>query len=272
MPGRRFCSHNLNPCNLFPRPTLLACPGEFLWGLVVSGDFTTLATTDSTFFALSTAQERGSYRNFTELAIGFTAIMLVLWLPTRDQLIFGPIALLAPLVLVLAQRPTRDELGLGLRGLIRSLWILPSAVALTYASVFVAQRLGTFHPLYSADLAHVGGYVLWTIYQQFLLQDYFMPRLTRALSSNAAIALAAVLFAAAHLPNLSLTLATLVWGAVSCWLFRRYRSLFVLGLTQGLLGLCFAVCVPDVMHHHMRVGLGYLNYHAVQATAMQAGQ
>ena len=28
-----------------------------------------------------------------------------------------------------------------------------------------------------------------------------------------------------------------------------------------VLGLCFAVCVPDALHHHLRVGLGYLRYH-----------
>ena len=129
-------------------------------------------------------------------------------------------------------------------------------------SVLVAKHAGTLHPLYQPDFPHVGGYVLWTLYQQFLLQDYFMPRLATLLSSNAAIAAAAVLFALAHLPNLPLTLATLVWGMASCALFRRYRSLYVLGITQGLLGLCFAVCVPDAMHHHMRVGLGYWRYQA----------
>jgi hypothetical protein len=65
----------------------------------------------------------------------------------------------------------------------------------------------------------------------------------------------------AHLPNLVLTAATLIWGAVSSVMFLRYRNLYILGLTQGLLGLCLAVCVPDVLIHHMRVGLGYLDYH-----------
>jgi membrane protease YdiL (CAAX protease family) len=107
--------------------------------------------------------------------------------------------------------------------------------------------------------------VLWTLYQQFLLQDYFMARLLRLLSNEAAaVALAGVLFAAAHLPNLVLTAATLVWGVMSCALFRRYRNLWALGLAQGLLGLCFAVCVPDALHHHLRVGLGYLRYHGTQ--------
>lgn len=199
-----------------------------------------------------------------ELTLGFVAIMTILWLPTRQQLIFGPIALLTPLMLVLLRPPTLHALGLSWRGFVSSLWILPAAVALAVGGVFLARFGGTLHPLYNGDFAHAGGYVLWTVYQQFLLQDFFMPRLTRVLSSDAAVAVAAVLFAVAHLPNIPLTIATLLWGAVSCALFRRYRSLYVFGLAQGLLGLCFAICIPDAMHHHMRVGLGYFHYHAIQ--------
>ncbi|MGB8833723.1 MAG: CPBP family intramembrane glutamic endopeptidase, partial [Candidatus Sulfotelmatobacter sp.] len=106
---------------------------------------------------------------------------------------------------------------------------------------------------------------LWTIYQQFLLQDLFMDRLLRLVSSPAsAVTLAGTLFALAHLPNLVLSAATLAWGIICCALFRRYHNLWMLGLAQGLLGLCFAICVPESLHHHLRVGLGYLRYHSVQ--------
>jgi hypothetical protein len=158
-------------------------------------------------------------------------------------------------------RPTLDDLGLSRRGLAASLWILPVAIVLAIASVLVAKQIGTLHALFKADFKHIAGYVLWTLYQQFLLNDLFMPRLTRLLpSESAAIGLAAALFATAHLPNLPLTAATLFWGAVSCELFCRYHNLYALGLAQGLLCLCFAICVPDALHHHLRVGLGYLRY------------
>jgi membrane protease YdiL (CAAX protease family) len=226
-----------------------------------------LNSPDSTTYP-STAQGNFS-RELAELLIGFSAILAVLWLPMHEQLIFGPIALLAPLAMVLAKRPSLTELGLGMRGLMASLWILAAAIGLTFVSVIVAQKIGTYHPLYNPDFGHVYGYILWTFYQQFLLQDYFMPRLGRLLSSDAAIGLAAVLFAVAHLPNFPLVIATVTWGAVSCLLFRRYRSLYVLGLAQGILGLCFAVCVPDSMHHHMRVGLGYIHYHVRAVPALR---
>ena len=139
---------------------------------------------------------------------------------------------------------------------------LAAAVALAAVSIFAAAKIGTLHELYKADFAHVSGYVLWTMYQQFLLQDFVMDRLLGIVGSgNTGVIIAGVLFAAAHLPNLTLTAATLVWGIASCVLFRRYRNLWALGLAQGLLGLCFAVCVPDALHHHLRVGLGYLRYH-----------
>lgn len=224
-----------------------------------------MAATNSTTFPVAVSSEQHSSRDFTEVIVGFLLIMAVLWLPTREQLIIGPIVLLTPLALTLLRPASRAELGLAWRGLLRAFWILPAAVALTFASIYLAQKIGSYHPLYRPDLSHVGGYVLWTIYQQFLLQDFFMPRLTRLFSSNAAISMAGGLFAVAHLPNLALMLVTLAWGIASCWLFRRYRSLWVLGLAQGLLGLSFAVCMPDAMIHHMRVGLGYLRYHPLPA-------
>src|SRR5258708_2817114 len=220
----------------------------------------------------------GLARDLAELIFGYGLILVALWTPRFPQLILTSLALAVTVLIVLARRnkfkaqgsfrgynvfegQEDDSLGLGLRGLVPSLWILPAALAFAALSVFVAKRVGTLHSLYQGDALHITGYVLWTLYQQFLLQDYFMPRLTRLLTSEAvAIGLSAVLFAAAHLPNLPLTVATLIWGAVSCSLFRRYRNLYALGFAQGLLGLCFAICLPDAWHHHLRVGLGYLHY------------
>jgi len=204
-------------------------------------------------------------RDLAELILGYGAIVGVIWTPEHLQAILSPLVLVLTLLIVLVRRQGRDELGLGWRGLVPSLWIFPAALALAGLSLFVAARIGTLHPLYKGDFAHISAYVLWTVYQQFLLQDFFMDRLLRLASSQAAaVALAGLLFAAAHLPSPALTAATLVWGIVSCALFRRHRNLWALGLAQGLLGLCFAVCVPDALHHHLRVGLGYLRYRSLK--------
>ena len=206
----------------------------------------------------------GRARDLIELILGYALIVGILWMPDHLLRILSPVVLVLTL-LVVVRGKSQDGLGVGRRGLVQSLWILPAAVALSAVSMFAAAKIGTLHPLYKADFKHIAGYVLWTVYQQFLLQDYFMERLLRLVSNEAAaVSLAGTLFAAAHLPNLVLTAATLVWGIVSCTLFRRYRNLWALGLAQGLLGLCFAVCVPDALHHHLRVGVGYLRYHGTQ--------
>ncbi|MGA6981110.1 MAG: CPBP family intramembrane glutamic endopeptidase [Candidatus Sulfotelmatobacter sp.] len=204
-------------------------------------------------------------RDLIELVLGYSLIVGIIWSPEHLQRILSPIALVLTLLAVLVRGKSRDELGLGWRGFVPSLWILPAAIALSAVSMFVAAKFGTLHPLYKGDFKHVAGYVLWTIYQQFLLQDLFMDRLLRLVSSPAsAVTLAGTLFALAHLPNLVLSAATLAWGIICCALFRRYHNLWMLGLAQGLLGLCFAICIPESLHHHLRVGLGYLRYHSVQ--------
>ncbi len=204
----------------------------------------------------------GRARDLVELILGYGLIVFVIWMPDPPQRILSPVVLVVTLAVVLARGPSRDELGFGRRGLLPSLWIVPAAVVLSTVSVLLARKLGTFHLLPNGNAPHVTGYILWTLYQQFLLNDYLLPRLTGVFGSEAlAVSTAAILFAGAHLPSPWLTLATLAWGAVSCLLFRRYRNLYALGLAQGLLGLCFSVCVPDAIHHHLRVGLGYLRYH-----------
>jgi Type II CAAX prenyl endopeptidase Rce1-like len=203
----------------------------------------------------------GFNRDLLEIIFGYGCILFVLWMPEFPQRILSPVALVVTLAIVLARRPSLADLGLGRRGLGPSWWILPAAIVVAIVSLLVARQIGTLHPLYKGDFKHIAGYVLWTLYQQLLMNDLFMPRLTRLLGGeSAAVGVAAVLFSAAHLPNLPLTAATLVWGAISCGLFVRYRNLYAVGLAQGILGLCFALCVPDAMHHHLRVGLGYLRY------------
>lgn len=204
---------------------------------------------------------REPLRDLIEIILAYGFILFVIWMPDHVQRMLSPFAFLVTFAIVAIRGSSRDELGLGLRGLLRSLWIIPSAGALSVLCALIASKLGTLHPLYKGDLQHITGYVLWTLYQQFLLNDLFAPRLMRLVGNQWLVAaLIGVLFAAAHLPSPWLTLATLVWGYVSYLLFRRYHNLYALGLAQGLLGLTFAICLPDALHHHLRVGLGYLHY------------
>src|SRR5262249_41901016 len=96
---------------------------------------------------------------------------------------------------------------------------------------------------------------------QYIQQAFFFARIEK-ITSNGRLAavITAVLFGLAHLPSPVLAPVTLVGGWILSELFGRYRSLYPLAVAHGLIGLAIAVSVPDSIHHHMRVGLGYLRY------------
>jgi membrane protease YdiL (CAAX protease family) len=54
--------------------------------------------------------------------------------------------------------------------------------------------------------------------------------------------------------------AVLVWAAICCWLYLKYRNLYPLAIAHALLGMCLAFTVPNSINHHMRVGWGYVHY------------
>jgi hypothetical protein len=159
-----------------------------------------------------------------------------------------------------------DLEGLGLRPSGGRCWILIMALGFLVGGllVFLARGFHTLHPLRGAGplVFHVIGYFLWAFEQQFILQDYFLFRLTRILPGEpAAVIATATLFATAHLPGLVLTMASLLWGIACCSLFLRCRNLYALGIAHGILGLAVAISAPEAVTHHMMVGLGYLRYH-----------
>lgn len=97
-------------------------------------------------------------------------------------------------------------------------------------------------------------YVPWGLFQQYLLNGYFLNRFDVALSRNAATLLASVLFAAAHSPNWFLMLVTPVAAYVAIGAYRLYRNLYFLGLAHATIGFLLFFVVPDSVSHHLRVG------------------
>ena len=202
-------------------------------------------------------------RDLVEVLLGYGAILLVIWTPNPVQRVLYWLACALIVTIVALRKQNLESLGLVGRNLLTSLWIVGAALALGAISIFIADRMHTLHSLHgqAALFSHVWGYLVWSFMQQFLLQIFFFCRLLRLTSPAKAVAIAAGLFAVAHIPSPILAAATLVWGICACLLYLKYRNLYVLGLAHGILGICFAITVPDHFHHHMRVGIGYLNYH-----------
>jgi membrane protease YdiL (CAAX protease family) len=203
-------------------------------------------------------------RDLFELLLGYGLILVVIWTPNPPQHILYWIAFIVVILITLLRAEDRTTLGLGTAGLLPSLWVVGAALALAAVAVWIAWRMHTLHPLFGNQPlgSHVWGYLLWAFLQQFLLQSYFLARLLRLVEARwLAVMLAAVIFSIAHIPNPLLIVLTLVWGLISCLIFLRYRNLYTLGLAHGILGICIAITVPNHIHRHMRVGLGYLHYH-----------
>jgi hypothetical protein len=201
-----------------------------------------------------------------ELSVAYALILAAIWTLNPWQRVSYWAAVAWIVATTCIHRPTWRKLGLGLPGLVRSLWVIAAAGLLAAAAAYTADRMHILHRLHGPPLlTRYWGYLIWAVMQQFLLQIYFLLRLTRLLPGKVApILVAAGLFSLAHLPNPVLTPVTMVWGTIACLLFLRYRNIFTLGLAHGILGICVAVVVPDSIIHHMRVGIGYYRYHPHQ--------
>lgn len=226
--------------------------------------------TDATLAAVipGDAQPRSVQRDLAELAVGYALILATVWTPNPTQRVFYWLAFAWIIATSWARREGWTALGLGRKGLLPSLWIAGVALLAATLAAFIALRMHSLHRLHGPTplLSHVWGYLVWAVMQQFLLQSYFLLRLLGLLPGKAApIVAAAGMFSLAHLPNPILTPVTLVWGIGACMLFLRYRNIYALGLAHGILGICVAITVPNSLHHHMRVGLGYLRYHPRQS-------
>ena len=210
-------------------------------------------------------------RRFALIAIlvAYVLIEAALWTRGRTQLAWSLVAAAWIVCATVLQKRSLQQLGIGAHGFLPSLWVAPAGLAAALLMMLAGWSAGTLHGLYGPNpvLYHSFGYALWAIEQEFILQSFFYLNVEQIAGNRLRSAvIATVLFAAAHLPNPLLVAATLAIGICFTQLFRRYRNIYALGIAHGLLGLALAVSVPDHVHHHMRVGLGYLLYRPAAAT------
>jgi membrane protease YdiL (CAAX protease family) len=197
--------------------------------------------------------------------VGYGLILATIWTPRPEQkwLWWASAAWIA--LSTAWSFPGWAALGFRCGGFVRSLWVVAAAGVAAAVAVTVAAGMHTLHAPHGlrAWLFSFGGYTVWAFVQQFLLQGYFLFRFLRLIKRRELAALAAAgIFAAAHLPNPILTLVTLVWGVVACFVFLRRRNVYPLMLAHAVLGITVAISVPGPVIHNMRVGIGYLRYHA----------
>jgi hypothetical protein len=102
-------------------------------------------------------------------------------------------------------------------------------------------------------------YLAYGPVQQYLLLGFLLRRLHQAFGRPApAVLLAAVLFGAAHAPNVPVMALTALLGVVSAVLFLRAPNVLVLGWMHGLLAVVVRYAWPDAWLERLTVGGNYL--------------
>lgn len=198
-----------------------------------------------------------------QLIVAYVFMERALWssrLAFRNTWAF--VATVTILLFVLVDRPSLRRMGLGLPTTFGASLVLAISFATAIFLIFAVRWAGGQIPANPTwpSLHLTWQYVAWALIQEFMLQSFFFTRCEELWGSSSAVWVAATLFAAAHLPSPILTTLTLVGGLFFCEMFRRYRSIYPIGVVHALLGLTVAVTMPDSILHNMRVGIGYLRY------------
>ncbi len=198
-----------------------------------------------------------------QIAMAYAVLEVAFWTENGAQAKASLVAAAVIIVLTFLDGRPASQLGLQIRALPRSLWLMLIAAIAAGGMVLIALAAGSLHPIYGQHSfwQHALTYFVWATVQQFLLQSFFYVRVEQAVGNNRkTVLITAGLFAAAHVPNPVLAPATFVGALIFCEFFRQHRTIFPLAAAHATLGLAIAVAVPDAILHHMRVGMGYLHF------------
>lgn len=202
-------------------------------------------------------------RDLLEVSGAYGLIALAVWTPLPYQRWLSLAGLTWVIATTWLSFDGWRETGFRVARFWRAWWVVAAALALAAASAVLAYRLQTLHAPNSPGMfvQRFWAYAIWAFLQEFLLLNYFLLRLMRLMPSPQVAAMTATaLFAAMHLPNPVLAPLTAIWGYVACWVFLRYRNIYLPALGHAILGISIAITVPGTVDHNMRVGLGYLTY------------
>jgi membrane protease YdiL (CAAX protease family) len=137
----------------------------------------------------------------------------------------------------------------------------PAVILLGLLLVGSGQLLETIRPIrFDQAMLAWCGYLPWGLFQQYVLNGYFLNRLERVVPHRTALMLSAAMFSGVHLPNWFLMAVTLLLGYCSARIYSRYRNLYFLGGAHGTLGFLLYLVIPDSISHHLVVGPAWFTH------------
>lgn len=138
-----------------------------------------------------------------------------------------------------------------------TIWTVVFTVPAVAIIISIGVRLGTWHA--RGDVWwELLSLILWGGGQQWLLQTVVLHEARQRWPRAAAVILAAMIFAALHLPNPFLTLLTGLAALAWCSIYLRAPNLLPLALSHALLTLAVLHAFDPDMTGHLRTGWHYL--------------
>jgi membrane protease YdiL (CAAX protease family) len=150
------------------------------------------------------------------------------------------------------------EWGLSPAAFPPALWRAAALTAAGAAAISLAgARLATWHDP-GDPWTRLALLIPWGLGQQFALQTVFLREAQNTISKSGGILVAALAFAALHLPNPFLTTATFIGALAWCWLYDRHPNLVPLALSHAVLTLAILYAFDTDTIGGLRVGAAYL--------------
>ena len=161
-------------------------------------------------------------------------------------------------VLALWHDARHREWGVDWRALVpglrtAALFTIPFALILLAAGA----AAGTLHNRRDF-LGSLGVLVLWGGAQQWILQTVILREAQRATARRRGVVVAALLFAAVHLPNPMLSAVTLAGALGWCTIYDRHPNIVPLALSHALGTLAILYAFDDTLTGGLRIGHAFL--------------
>jgi hypothetical protein len=168
------------------------------------------------------------------------------------------VATAAVVALAFARAITSGEWGLTRAEFVPALKWSAALTAVAALVIYAAgSRLGTWHTPRN-PWGTLAVLIPWALGQQFALQIVFLREAQAITSKSGGIWLAALMFAALHLPNPFLTLVTGISAVAWCWIYDRHPNVLPLALSHALLTLAVLSAFDAAITGRLRVGVAYL--------------
>jgi len=191
-------------------------------------------------------------------SLSILAVVLTFtWLVAPNAPQSAPVAVALVLALAVWRAARSGEWGVKRSAFLPALaWSAALTAAGVVAVYLAGSRLGTWRPR-PDPWSNLLLLIPWGLGQQFALHTVFLREAQATLSRTAGIWLAALMFAALHLPNLFLTVMTGLGALAWCWIYDRYPNLLPMALSHALLTLAILYAFDDAITGRLRVGAGF---------------